>query len=281
MPHRLTWLDVFTSTPFTGNGLAVIHDADDLDDATMQAIALETNQSETTFVQTADADGADYRNRIFTLTGELRFAGHPSLGTAVAVARARGETSARYVQQTIAGLQPIEVELDGNQARTTMLQGPAEFGPELEAGAALAALGLDPADLHPELPPQVVATGVNQVMLPLGSAAALGRARPDRERIVALKSPFGAVVVFAFAVDGDQVTARSFLESPDGVIEDPATGSAAGPVCAYLHRRAGLDAITIAQGAAIDRPSRMDASIEGDHVRVGGEAVVVFDATLL
>jgi len=87
----VTWLDVFTSTPLTGNQLAVVHDADRLDDATMLAFARETRLSETTYVQAASAAGADYRNRIWTMAGELPFAGHPSLGTAVAVARARGE----------------------------------------------------------------------------------------------------------------------------------------------------------------------------------------------
>src|SRR4051794_33149648 len=125
--RRLTWLDVFTSTPLAGNGLAVIHDADDLDDWTMLRIARETNLSETTFVQTATTSAADYRNRIFTIVEEIRFAGHPSLGTAVALARERGETEARYIQQTIVGVQPVEVEVIGDRARASMLQEPPQF----------------------------------------------------------------------------------------------------------------------------------------------------------
>src|ERR687890_2733237 len=107
MARALTWLDVFTARPLTGNGLAVVHDADAVDDATMIAFARETRLSETTFVQTATEDGADYRNRFCMMSGELDFAGHPSLGTAVAVAIARGEERVSYVQQTRAGLQPI------------------------------------------------------------------------------------------------------------------------------------------------------------------------------
>ena len=95
MAHALTWLDVFTDRPLTGNGLAVVHDADGLDDATMLAFARETRLSETTFVQTATEAGADYRNRIWMTQRELPFAGHPSLGTAVAVARARGRVRRR------------------------------------------------------------------------------------------------------------------------------------------------------------------------------------------
>src|SRR5215212_4068486 len=109
MAHALTWLDVFTDRPLTGNGLAVVHDADGVSDDTMLAFARETHLSETPFVQTATQAGADYRIRM--MQGELPFAGHPSLGTAVAVARARGERSASYTQQTGAGLQPVEVEL--------------------------------------------------------------------------------------------------------------------------------------------------------------------------
>src|SRR5215212_4068496 len=109
MAHALTWLDVFTDRPLTGNGLAVVHDADGVSDDTMLAFARETHLSETTFVQTATEAGADYRNRM--MQGELPCAGHSSLGTAVAVARASGERSASYTQQTGAGLQPVEVEL--------------------------------------------------------------------------------------------------------------------------------------------------------------------------
>jgi hypothetical protein len=106
VPRPLTWLDVFTSTPLQGNGLAVVHDADDVDDATMLGFARETRLSETTFVQSPRAAGADYRNRIWTMGWETAFAGHPSLGTAVAVAHRRGEREARYVQETGAGSSP-------------------------------------------------------------------------------------------------------------------------------------------------------------------------------
>jgi trans-2,3-dihydro-3-hydroxyanthranilate isomerase len=97
LSHPLTWLDVFTSTPLRGNGLAVVHAADPVDDATMLAFARETQLSETTFVQSPRADGADYVNRIWTTEGEIPFAGHPSLGTAVAVAHLDGRRTASYL----------------------------------------------------------------------------------------------------------------------------------------------------------------------------------------
>src|SRR5688500_18495084 len=105
----------------------------------MLAFAGETRLSETTFVQAATEPGADYRNRIFMPRGEVPFAGHPSLGTAVAVARAQGKTEASYVQQTQAGLQPIDVELDGSHARASMLQEPAVMGEELDEELVLRA----------------------------------------------------------------------------------------------------------------------------------------------
>src|SRR5438093_2823691 len=105
-------LDVFTDRPLQGNGLAVVQDADGLDDDAMQSFARETRLSETSFVQASERDRADYRNRIFTVRQEVPFAGHPSLGTAVAVARARGATEATFVQETGAGLQPVDVRLE-------------------------------------------------------------------------------------------------------------------------------------------------------------------------
>src|SRR3954467_4980960 len=135
MARALTWPDAFTDRPLTGNGRAVVHDADGLDDATMLAFARETRLSETTFVQAATEPGADYRNRIWMTQRELPFAGHPSLGTAVAVARARGERAASDVQQTGAGLQEVEVDIGDRVARASMLQEPATFGPEVEPGA--------------------------------------------------------------------------------------------------------------------------------------------------
>jgi trans-2,3-dihydro-3-hydroxyanthranilate isomerase len=249
----------------------------------MQRFARETRQSETTFVQAPGADGADYRNRIFTMSRELAFAGHPSLGTAVAVAHARGERRVSYVQQTQAGLQPIDVERDGRSARASMLQEPAVFGPELDADHVLGLIGLTEADAHPELVPQVVATGVPQVVVPVGEAATLDRVSPpEREPLAALLGEHGAVTLFLAHWDAasGHAIARSWLPAPSSVIEDPATGSAAGPLMAYLHARAGATSVTIDQGLAMGRPSRMDCAVEGDRVRVGGEAVILAEGRL-
>ncbi|HET6509855.1 MAG TPA: PhzF family phenazine biosynthesis protein [Baekduia sp.] len=277
---------MFTSTPLAGNGLAVIHDADGLDDATMLGVARETAQSETTFVQAATVDGADYRNRIFTMDEEIRFAGHPSLGTAVAVARAAGVSEARYRQQTGAGVQPVEVELRGDVARASMLQEPARFGEVVEAAPVLGALGLGPADAHPELPVQPVSTGLRHLMVPVRDHVALERARPHVARVEAVEAQTDTMVLYVFvpdgrgAGDGAPVRARGFVAERGQVMEDPATGSAAGPLCAYLHEHTGRAETTVAQGVELGRPSRLETAIVGDRVRVSGDCVVVLDGSL-
>lgn len=280
--RRLTWLDVFAGQVLEGNQLAVVHDADDLDDATMQRFARETNLSETTFVQAPTAAGADYRNRIFTPLRELPFAGHPSLGTAVAVAHAEGRAQAGYVQQTEAGLQPVDVELAGRQGRASMLQEPAAFGASVEDPSdVLAAIGLGAGDAHPELPVQAVSCGVWHLLVPLRDAGALGRTTPDIDRLRTVTEATGTVTLYPFVVGEDGAArARAYFEDPAGAREDPATGSAAGPLCAYLRRHLGTERIVVSQGVELGRPSRMDAAMEGGRPRVSGDVVIVADGTL-
>jgi trans-2,3-dihydro-3-hydroxyanthranilate isomerase len=276
--YSLTWLDVFTARPLSGNGLAVVHDADALDDATMLGFARETRLSETTFVQTASEPGADYRNRIWMTMRELPFAGHPSLGTAVAVARARGDRQASYVQQTPAGLQPIDVELGDRVHRASMLQEPAVFGAEADPAEVMRALGLDAGDAHPELVPQAVGTGIDHLMIPLLDGAALERARPEAHALGALLEATGCLCAFAAVPDpgGDRAAARSYFLDGATVVEDPATGSAAGPLMAYLHARTGASRLTIEQGVTMGRASEMRCEA-GERVRVSGDAVVVIE----
>jgi trans-2,3-dihydro-3-hydroxyanthranilate isomerase len=248
----------------------------------MLAFARETKLSETTFVQSGD-DGCDYRNRIWMLTGELPMAGHPSLGTAVAIAHRRGERSVSYVQRTPAGLQPVTVELEGRAARSSMLQEAAEFIEPLDPERVLAAIGLTAPDLHGSLGPELVSTGGRQVLVPLADAEALCRAAPDPAAVAAILSEKRAITVYAFVCEpgSGRADARAFFDSPGGIAEeDPATGSAAGPLMAYLHRHAGLGELTVSQGVQMGRPSRLTCSVEGDRVRVGGDVVVLSHGTL-
>ena len=279
MRRPVTWLDVFTATPLTGNQLAVVHDADGLDDTTMLAYARETRLSETTFVQTATCEGADYDNRTWTMHGEIAFGGHPSLGTAVAVARLRGEARVTYVQQTHAGNQPIEVRVEGEAAHASMLQEPPAFGPEPAPDEVMRAAGLTAADSHPDLPPQVVSCGEAHLMAPLRDREALERVAPDARPLRALLESIGAFVLYLAAFDPDAgiARARGFFLSMEGVVEDPATGSAAGPLLAYLRERAGTRSLTVRQGDEMHRPSRIDCSWAEDRPRVAGDVVVVAD----
>ena len=280
--RRYTLLDVFTSTRLQGNPLAVVHGADGVPDPVMHAFARETRLSETSFVQTPSVAGADYRNRIWMMSGEVPFAGHPSLGVAAAVARERGEASVSYIQETQAGLQPIDVELAGGAIHASMLQEPATFGPELDPSDVLGAVGLSDHDADPELPCQAVSTGAFHVLAPVGDAAVLAGLWPDYDRIASLLAPFaGGLCLYVTAVDVQAGTARarSFATRAESG-EDPATGSAAGPLCAYVAKRTGVQGLTISQGVEMGRASRLVAQVEGDRVRVGGDAVVVIDGSV-
>lgn len=287
--HRYTLLDVFTGTPLQGNALAVVHDGDELDERTMLAFARETRLSETTFVQASHVAGADYRNRIWTVERELPFAGHPSLGTAVAVARAEagapdtaGRRELRYVQQTGAGLQPIDVTLhDAHRAHASMLQEPAVHGAEVPRADATRAIGLTPEHADRALPAQIVSSGLAQLIVPLRDLDALRGARPDWPAVEALLAAHGATVLYAVVWDraaSGTARARAFVSAAVG--EDPATGSAAGPLAAYLAARTGTPRVMIEQGIEMGRPSRLEAAMEGDRPRVGGDVVAVADGVV-
>jgi trans-2,3-dihydro-3-hydroxyanthranilate isomerase len=278
-PFPYTVLDVFTDRPLAGNALAVVQGADGVDDATMGAFARETRLSETTFVQAATVDGADYRNRIWTVGGEVPFAGHPSLGTAVAVAHAQDQAAASYVQQTEAGSQPIDVRRDGDVWHASMLQEQPVFEQEAEAAHVMAAAGLMPGDAHPELPPQAISTGLMTLVAPVRSPDAIARARPDLDLVRALLAGAGAESLYLIWHEDGGVRARMF--SPlvmEG--EDPATGSAAGPACAFLHRHGRASRVEITQGVEIGRPSVLRAEIDGERVRVSGDVVVVIEGSV-
>jgi len=250
-------------------------------DETMGAFARETRLAETTFVQTATEPGADYRNRIWTVAGEVPFAGHPSLGTAVAVAEAKGEAEASYVQQTIAGLQPVDVRRTGDAWTASMLQEPATFGAEADPFHVMAAVGLLPIDAHRELRPQTVSTGLPTLVAPVATEQAIARAAPDFALVASVLERAEALNLYlAWHGGGGAVRARMFTQLVEGW-EDPATGSAAGPLCAYLHARGITPRVDISQGVEIGRPSRLLAEIDGDRVRVSGDVVRVISGEVL
>jgi len=269
------WLDVFTDTPLLGNGLAVVLEADGVSEETMLAFSREVKLSETTFVQTASEDGADYRNRIWTVSGEIPFAGHPSLGTAVAYALHGEHQEATFVQQTQVGLQEIEVKLRDGLWHAAVHQPAAEFGESIPTDRLAPALGLAPAEMDPYLSGQVVSTGLPALLIPVADAEALAKCDPDFA-VVRELDPNPALNVYPFFHERGSRTikARCFGEDLAG-IEDPATGSAAGPLVAYLQDCLDISEVVVEQGVEMGRASRLEAKMVDGRPKVGGNVTVL------
>jgi trans-2,3-dihydro-3-hydroxyanthranilate isomerase len=270
---RYVVADVFTDTPLAGNQLAVFTDARDLDDGTMQALALELGFSESVFVL-PPREGGTVRIRIFTPANEIAFAGHPCLGAAF-VLGAPLQLGVLELE-TGRGIVPVELERDpsGRIAFGRMTQPVPTVAPFAEEAELLAALGVTGS----ELPVELYDNGVEHVYVALGTEAEVAALRPD----AAALGEFGFVGANVFAGSGGRWKTRMF--SPlDGVGEDAATGSAAGPLACHLARHGRVpwgEELEISQGAEIGRPSTLSATAWGsdetiERVEVGGSAVTV------
>jgi trans-2,3-dihydro-3-hydroxyanthranilate isomerase len=271
-------VDVFTEVPFAGNQLCVVPETPDgVDAEAMQSLAREIAFSETTFV--TESGPATYGMRIFTPGGELPFAGHPTLGTAFTLV-SEGRVTSPATQSTAAGEVPVEIDLSARFG--WMRQFPPEFGPEFDDPSLVSkAAGLSVDDLHPDLPMQVISTGLGHLLVPLRDDDALRRAVRDDAACAEAIERSGGECLYLFAIrrDGD-VRARMF-DADLSIGEDPGTGSAAGPLGAYLAARglAGMPGkAVVAQGEQVGRPSyiHLDVRREGGwEVRVGGGVQVV------
>jgi trans-2,3-dihydro-3-hydroxyanthranilate isomerase len=271
--YRYVVADVFTETPLAGNPVAVFTDARALVGETMQRLARETNLSETVFVQPPEADG-HVRIRIFTPAAELPFAGHPVLGTAFVLAAPMQLST--IVLETGAGPIPVELERDesGRIVFGRMAQPVPKVEPFERETELLAALGVERA----ELPVEVYDNGPRHLVAVLASREAVAALDPDFRALRA----FGTLGMSCCAGEGTAWKTRMFAPT-FGVDEDPATGSAAGPVACHLARHGRIawgEEITLEQGAEIGRPSTLYARAEGgdgliDRVEVGGRAVTV------
>jgi trans-2,3-dihydro-3-hydroxyanthranilate isomerase len=295
--RRFLQYDVFTDRPLTGNQLAVFVETSGLEAAQMHAMTRETRFSECTFVFPPEAAGTDFRVRIFGPNGEMPFAGHPVIGTAFALVD-EGRIAAGTNAVTFGlGLGPTLVELEwrGQQlAFAWMTQQPPTFGPIVEARAQLAAaIGVDAAALRPNAPIQEVNCGSSFFMVPLASRAAVDQAAIDSRAVEAVFKSAGiqrrGLFIFASGPSGDGATAYSRMLG--AASEDPATGSASGPLGAYLVRHgivpvSQAGSIVSAQGVKMGRPSRIHIRIDAsspDHitrVRVGGTSVLVGEGRL-
>ncbi|MGZ5354646.1 MAG: PhzF family phenazine biosynthesis protein [Actinomycetota bacterium] len=272
-------VDVFTPRPLAGNQLCVVPEPADLDHDQMLALAQEIGFSETTFVTRAAGDR--YEMRIFTPDRELPFAGHPTIGTAFVLV-SEGRVTSPATQVVPAGKIPVEVDVESGVAWMTQL--PPEFRPAFEDRDLLArATGLAPEDLRTDVPAQMVTTGLPTLIVPVRDVETLRRARIDQPSVAEACERSGGDELYLFAVHDGGVTARFFGPTP-AIVEDPATGSAAGPLGAYLaaHGLAGMPgAVTIHQGEQVGRPSELHVEVapDGDswRVRVGGGVRVVGD----
>jgi trans-2,3-dihydro-3-hydroxyanthranilate isomerase len=265
---RYVVCDVFTDVPLAGNQLAVFTDAREIPEAQLQKLAREINFAETVFIYPPEADG-HVKMRIFTPATELPFAGHPILGTAFVLAGPLQLMEIRL--ETGAGIVPVRLEREG--ARIVfgwMIQPVMTWEPFDGREDLLAVLGAEATDLPIELYRQ----GPGHVLVELGSPDAVAALRPDFGTLAQVLSEG----VDCFARDGRRWKSRVFVPGA-GVNEDPATGSAAGPLALHLarHERTAFgDEIEISQGAEIARPSTLYAvAVDEKHVEVGGSAVVV------
>lgn len=296
MSARYLLVDVFTGEPFGGNQLAVFVDGEQVPEALMQRIARELNLSETTYVLPPEDPANLCRLRIFTPLEELPMAGHPTVGSAFALA-VEGRISAPTTIHFEEGVGVVPVEVEGDPDRPTgavMVQPLPEFGPRFGDAARIAAmLSLDEADLDPGLPLEVVSCGVPYLLVPLASLAAVERARLRPDLWEELLGGFASRHVYLFSREtlGDDATVHARMFAPAaGVPEDPATGSASGPLGCYLVRHGLVEGgervpIVCEQGYEIGRPSRIEVEISGDReaireVRVGGGCVLIGEGRL-
>ena len=293
MPLSYLHYDVFTDRPFTGNQLAVFLDGRGLSTERMQALAREMNFAESTFILPAETPGTDVRMRIFTPSIEMPMAGHPTIGSTFAMAHAGAikPGATRFVFGLNIGPVPVDLEWDGGVLRFAwMTQLNPTFGPAIEARRDVAAaLGLTEADLLADRPIREVSCGVPFLMVPLRSPEAVDRAVSDASAFRRLTEFTGIdIPIFFFAMSGAGAaeTVHSRMFAPGfGIVEDPATGIASGPLGCYLLRHSLLAAdaaarIVSLQGAAMGRPSRIHVDIssrdgEITQVKVGGRAVLV------
>jgi trans-2,3-dihydro-3-hydroxyanthranilate isomerase len=278
-------VDVFTETALMGNPLAVVIDDAGLSTEQMQAIALEFNLSETTFVQRRpvhieQAEGV--RVRIFTTQEELNFAGHPTLGTASVLRREAPETVQGATLTLALNVGPVPVVFRAEGSFGEMTQRDPEFGAELGPEIVARLTGLVVEDLDRRFPPQVVSTGTAFAIVPLRTVAALARLNVNHQQAATWLRERGARWFYVLAPAGDETEAwRARMQFNGG--EDPATGSAAGCAISYLVLRGAVQAgqkIQIRQGVEIGRMSDLFVSADlisskVTNVRVGGSTVLV------
>ena len=297
MRRRYITVDVFTDRAFGGNPLAVVLDAGGLSTAQMQAIAVEFNYSETTFVLPPQHATNDAQVRIFTVTREIPFAGHPNVGTAFVLAAQAKKPPARFLFEEGAGLVPVEILQEASRVVGAELTAPQAFSKltRLSAEQAAGCGSLSAADIRSDRhPPQIVSVGMPFLVAELNSRDALRRASPDAAAFARTLPCDGAFAVYLYTRDvppAEQpldLQARMFFPGSSGLTEDPATGSATVAAAAMLadlaSERDGELKLRIGQGVDMGRPSllltrvvKASGGIVSAHV--GGGCVEMMEGT--
>ena len=297
--YRYIHLDVFTDRRLEGNQLLVYVNPEGLNADSMTRLTLESNYSENSFVFAPEQPGTDFRVRIFGRSGEMPFAGHPAVGTAFALAHVgRIKPPAAFTSFGLGiGPTPIDLEWKGRElAFAWMTQLKPTFGRSTTDAAGVAgALGLQAVDIAARQAPaaQDVSTGSNYIIVPLASRKAVDAAVVDGPKLRALRTANGLTgfAVYAFTTEpgSDGATSYSRLVPPPGIIEDPATGGAAGPLGCFMVRYGLVPAdktgsMVNMQGVLVKRPSRIHIRVMSDpgeirQVKVGGASVVVGEGT--
>lgn len=295
--RRFFTLDVFTDTALAGNPLAVVLDADGLDDGRMQAIAREFNLSETVFVCPPANPAHRAALRIFTPARELPFAGHPTVGTAVLLAQldGRGDTGSFILEEKV-GLVPCRTARtrDGQTATFDLPRLPVELDPARSPSAVAAAIGLTPADIGCDgHTPTIYSAGNGFTFIPVRDLEALAAARPVMEHWSAGIAPADHPDAFVYTTRTGEtgMYARARMFAPDmGIAEDPATGSAVAAFAGVVMRfdppaRDGSTPLLIGQGFEMGRPSliTLTLDVEAGNLRrasIGGSAVILSEGKL-
>ncbi len=268
-------VNVFAQTPLAGNPLCVFEDARDLDDATMQALALQFNLSETTFVLPSTT--ATSRVRIFTPTFEMPFAGHPTLGTAHVV-RDLLSTGDAVTLEMKAGVIPVTASGDVWKLQANA---PKHRAPKASRAELASMLGLDTADVGDT--PLWVNTGSDQLVIPLASFAAVRRAAPKPDAMRKYGSNSQRCLAYVFAREGDRVLTRFFFDKHGSIVEDPGTGSACANLGGWLLATGAAlpQKLTVDQGEAVGRASRLGLEVTADtRILVSGRVIEIARGTL-
>ena len=268
-------VNVFAESPLAGNPLCVFEDGRGLDAATMQALALQFNLSETTFM--LPSERATAHVRIFTPAFEMPFAGHPTLGTAH-VTRAVKNAGDAVTLEMKAGIIPVTARGD---VWTLVANAPKHRAHAASSADIATMLKLDPADIAQQ--PLWVDTGSDQLIIPLATFDAVRRARPSAEALAAHASNGQRAMAYVFAREGDAVLARFFFPKFDAVLEDPGTGSACANLGGWLLATGAPlpQRVQVAQGEATGRPCHLGLEVTAERqIRVSGRVIEIARGTV-